>query len=251
MRRVYRGTLPREAYRELLRRTRLCSDVSLAREEWGRYRRARASEPVVRELKRMAGRRNRCYYCSDSRGADIDHFVPITLNPTRTFAWLNLLWTCSECNRKKAARFPTVGGSAMLLDPTADDPWQHLILDVRTGLLAARYTAPLDRPDPRGAATLATLDILNFEAVADGRARVSRRLLRAVAAVLENVEDPALWRKLVRDEVPCDDYDCASWFVFWEGRDEEPFAHLRSKYPDLWRRLVRAVAKTSLGVPAD
>jgi hypothetical protein len=83
----------------------------------------------------MAHGRHCCNFCSDSRGTDIDHFEPIAEAPLRTFDWRNHLLACSRCNtHAKRERFPRDrSGSRLLVDPTVDDPWDHLRLTPSTG----------------------------------------------------------------------------------------------------------------------
>jgi len=236
MRRVHRGELSLPARRELRRRASLCTDSSEARQEWNRYRRAR---PVIDELKRMAGARDRCFYCSDSRASDVEHFIPIALDYEQAFRWSNMLWICTPCNRKKLKRSPIVNGRRVLIDPSLDDPWNHLVLDVASGFLAPRYLAG-GAVDERGEMTLRVLDILNYEALSEGRRRTVLRLTAAADAVVNAGGSPASFRALVR-EVHEDEYGVAPWFAFWEGRTDPSFAAL-AQMARPWRRFVRAAA---------
>ncbi|MFD4643870.1 HNH endonuclease [Lentzea sp. NPDC058436] len=76
-----------------------------------------------------------CMYCGESRGTDIDHFEPIARNPLRTFDWLNHLLACSTCNsHQKRDQFPVDdAGDPLLIDPTAEDPFDHLLLTLSAG----------------------------------------------------------------------------------------------------------------------
>ncbi|OKI38618.1 hypothetical protein A6A29_10270 [Streptomyces sp. TSRI0281] len=79
----------------------------------------------------MAPGHQRCMYCGDGQGTDIDHFEPKSLAPLRTFEWLNHLLACSYCNsNQKRDGFPRSegDGSPLLLDPTLQDPLEHLRL---------------------------------------------------------------------------------------------------------------------------
>jgi len=70
-------------------------------------------------------------YCLDNLGTDIDHFEPKALAPLRTFDWLNHLLACSFCNSNaKREEYPCdeVTGESLLIDPTVDDPADHLKL---------------------------------------------------------------------------------------------------------------------------
>ncbi len=110
MRRVCRGSLSLETLTDLRRRQDLCADVADARLRWKAFRGLAAAQPLVRELERMAGQRSRCFYCSDSRGTDIEHFVAITVDYLHTFVWTNLLWICAGCNRNKGNRVVVTAG---------------------------------------------------------------------------------------------------------------------------------------------
>lgn len=80
-------------------------------------------------LKAMAGGRERCMYCEDNEGTDIEHFWPKSKFPEKAFSWSNYLLACSHCNsNRKRAEFPMTDGEPDLLDPTAEDPIKHLRL---------------------------------------------------------------------------------------------------------------------------
>jgi hypothetical protein len=120
--------------------------TAAARRMWNSDRTVR---PTIRKtLGEMAPGRERCMYCGDNQGSDVDHFEPLARNPLRTFDWLNHLLACSICNSHfKRDRFPTAAdGSPLLIDPTVDDPLDHL----RLSLSAGAYHPMTDR----GAATI-------------------------------------------------------------------------------------------------
>lgn len=87
------------------------------------------------QLGRMAAGIMRCMYCGDNLGTDIDHFQPISHAPLRTFDWPNHLLACSFCNsNQKRDTFPCdIKGQHLLIDPTAEDPNDHLRLVLGTG----------------------------------------------------------------------------------------------------------------------
>ncbi len=91
-------------------------------------------------LKSMAAGLERCMYCEDSAGTDIEHFWPKSAYPERAFNWDNYLLACSGCNSNhKRERFPLdAAGAPLLIDPTAEDPGDHLALSPRTGQYVAR-----------------------------------------------------------------------------------------------------------------
>ena len=78
----------------------------------------------------MCARPSFCMYCYESRGTDVDHFVPIARNPVRTFEWENHLLACGFCNQQaKVEKFPVdPAGRPLLLDPSADDSADHMTL---------------------------------------------------------------------------------------------------------------------------
>src|SRR5262245_7217245 len=95
-----------EARLALHRNQQAGHDYPTARALWSPFRASAQGTEVVRTLRRMAGGRERCMFCSDSLGGDIEHFVPVALHYELTFTWDNLLWICTNCNRYKNQRFP-------------------------------------------------------------------------------------------------------------------------------------------------
>lgn len=90
---------------------------------------------LVAGLAEMAPGHERCMYCGDSQGTDVDHFEPKSRTPLRTFDWFNHLLACSYCNsNQKRDLFPTApDGTPLLVDPTAEDPLDHLRLVLPLG----------------------------------------------------------------------------------------------------------------------
>ncbi len=110
----------------------------------------------------MAPGYQRCMYCGDSQGTSVDHFEPISRNPIRTFDWLNHLLACSFCNsNQKGSRYPVdENGDALLIDPTVDDPFDHLVLSLAAGEYRGRTR--------KGTQTIAVLG-LNRAVLVTGR----------------------------------------------------------------------------------
>jgi uncharacterized protein (TIGR02646 family) len=77
----------------------------------------------------------RCMYCGDSRGTAIDHFEPISIAPLRTFDWHNHLLACETCNsNEKRDSYPCdEDGGPLLIDPTSENPYDHLQLALSVG----------------------------------------------------------------------------------------------------------------------
>jgi hypothetical protein len=154
--------------------------------------------PVLRgALSTMAPGLERCMYCGDNQGTDIDHFEPVRANPLRTFDWTNHLLACSLCNSHlKRDQFPTApDGSPMLVDPSSEDPAVHLHLS----LAAGEYLPLTDR----GEATRDVFD-LNRSILVRGR----RRAYRIIPLLLER------WREAMQKG---DLEDAADWAgIIWE-----------------------------------
>jgi len=81
----------------------------------------------------------RCMYCEDGQGTDIEHFRPKSTYPLDTFSWLNYLLACAHCNSNyKRTKFPLdKDGTPLLINPADDDPVEHLGFSPTTGLIGA------------------------------------------------------------------------------------------------------------------
>jgi len=187
-------------------------------------------------------------FCEDSRGTDVEHFWPKSVYPTRTFDWLNLLLACAACNQAKGSGFPLdAQGRPLLIDPTAEDPWDYLFFDAATGNITARFTEG-GLPDPKGKATTDLLRPLGDEVVTEGRLQACRNLARVIRAFLaecsNGVQDAdrqrpvAELRRAVHDN---DGYGLGQWFLWHDGQETEPFRMLRASCPGIWSEIQRAV----------
>lgn len=139
--RLYRLALPPELAEQLDDRTGKLrekrADGSVARAEWKSARNVRTQLTV--HLTGMTTGIRRCMYCGDGLGTDIDHFEPLAEAPSRAFDWPNHLLACSHCNsHQKRELFPRdEDGAPLLVDPTAEDPYEHLELVLSTGVYEA------------------------------------------------------------------------------------------------------------------
>lgn len=138
MRKLQRPTLTAVTLRKL---TKLTSRVGTApspkdqaEASWKSKPRV-AFEEIRSVLERMASGRSRCMYCEDSMGTDIDHFWPKAPYPDKAFLWENYLLACSYCNSNmKRQDFPLDPlGVPLLIDPSVDNPVDHLIFLPSTG----------------------------------------------------------------------------------------------------------------------
>jgi len=204
-----------------------------AKTTWKAARATRTMDGVFKTLCHMAGNRERCMYCEDSRGTDIEHFFPKAHFPSRAFTWENLLAICTGCNRLKGDSFALFDdGSPRLLDPTVDEPWDHLFYDSHTSLVTAAIRS--GQPDERGSHTLDVLLTLNHEAITDGRAAAHRNLVRAV----ERFEkDAALGKKKATEEFVSairdyGSYGIADWCFRRQGSAEEPFSSFKTNHEE-------------------
>jgi uncharacterized protein (TIGR02646 family) len=202
---------------------------------------------VAQILASMSGRRQRCMFCGDSRSTDIEHFWPKSRYRHRVFRWENMLWICTGCNRQKGDRFPLdAQRRPLLIDPTAEDPWDFLYFDARTGNITARYDPSSARPYPKGERTTDPAMLpLNIEAVTEGRLRTYRNLMRAIQSFLTHMPtsinpDAAAdqLHEAVRDN---DDYGLAHWYFRHDGKREEPFHTLHATYPNVWDRIAQVI----------
>ena len=198
--------------------------------EWRNARQRKALTGVLDTLRTMSGPHWRCMYCTDSHGCDIKHFPPKKPYPTHAFHWLNLLLCCTTCNRKKGDQFPTLEGAPLLIDPTVDDPWEHLDFEPESGLIKARYDAQSDQRSPKGLETVRLL-ALDRREVTIGHSKTFRRLKRTVERALDaGGSAPALIAELLEE----DDHGLLPWCFGEIGRTVEPFSDLRLQQPDTW-----------------
>jgi hypothetical protein len=180
---LQRPPLDQGLERQLAARTRTLASRGVSTDQ---ARRAWSNADVLRRrlreaLETMAPGLKRCMYCGDSEGSSIDHFEPLRIAPLKAFAWVNHLLACTHCNSNyKRDRFPVdPDGHCLLVDPTREEPADHLLLILRTG----EY-------QPRSAKGQATIEVfgLGRQSLEQGRARAfvrCRSMLRDIAALLD------------------------------------------------------------------
>lgn len=135
-------------------------------------------------LEPMAHGNLRCMYCDDSRATDIDHFQPIAHAAQRAFDWPNHLFACSHCNSNlKRDQYPTdPHGTCLLVDPTVDDPADHLVLLLRSGTYEPVPGSPKGQP---------TIDVFGLN-----RSELVKGRLDAFVLARSTIRD---WFGLVQD----------------------------------------------------
>ncbi len=217
----------------------LTLDPSMLNAAWKSARQTAAMHAVFEILKKMAGNRERCMYCLDSQGADIEHFKPKACFPDVMFNWSNLLLCCSNCGRWKGSSFPLdpLHSTPLLIDPTAINPWDHLDFDPVTGNLTARFDISLSQFSLIGETTIKLLH-LQRESLSQGHLRNYKRLCNAVNMALTNRDALVnITNTLLSD----DEYGLLHWCFKSLGQTVEPFKTLKENYPNEWSQCVDSV----------
>jgi uncharacterized protein (TIGR02646 family) len=192
------------------------------------------SNSVLHALRQMSGRRERCMYCLDSHGCDIEHFRPKARYPRRMFDWSNLLLCCTECGRYKGDRFPlTQADEPLLIDPTTEDPWRYLDFDPDTGCLIPRIDPVSMREIDKGAQTVAIFRLDQREGLSEACLITFRRLSKLVQQALDAEVTPQV-DDLVTALRDVDDHGLLPWCFGPSGRTVEPFRSLHLRYSDVW-----------------
>ncbi|MBV6499241.1 MAG: hypothetical protein CJBNEKGG_01693 [Prosthecobacter sp.] len=243
MRRVERLDIPAAVVRYLDRR-QLRADTERAagtldiEKTWKNARQTQKLGLVKQQLQQMAGGRQRCMYCSDSAGTDIEHFWPKSVYPERMFRWPNMLLCCTGCGRDcKGSQFPLVNGQPALLNPTVDDPWEFLDFSPATGILFARM-APDGSTTMMGTETERVFQFAKRDAVTLGYQRSFRRIRKVIATAVDDPAiDPAVFISDLRD---ADEHGILGWCFRGAGINEPPMTTLRQARPAVWAACVTA-----------
>jgi len=200
--------------------------------EWKRARRNQPLKAAVAALKLMAGPRERCMYCGDSHGTDIEHYWPKAPYPARMFRWTNMLLGCTDCGRIKGSRFPLDGGTPLLVKPTIDDPWQFLDFDPTTGNLVPRFFAATDATTLKGEKTVEVLQLDRREALATGYQKTYVRICAEIEQVLANPAPNTI--ALIHKLTQTDEYGLLGWCFRGTGASMSPLTDLRARHPAVW-----------------
>ena len=243
MRRIPRQELPAVVVRYLdARQQRADADYAAKtldiEKSWKSARQTRKLEMVKAQLQQMVGGRQRCMYCSDSAGTDIEHFWPKAVYPERMFRWLNMLLCCTGCGRDcKGSQFPLVNGTPALLDPTVDDPWDYLDFSPATGILFAR----MSRNGTTSAIGTETVRVFRFakrDAVTLGYQRSFRRIRKVIHAAL--ADPPTAADSFISDLKDADEHGILGWCFRGAGINEAPMSNLRHAQPTIWAECEQA-----------
>ncbi len=125
-------------------------------------RRNRPSNATFRSVREtltvMCSGAQRCVYCEDSVGDEVEHIQPKDLYPCLVFVWTNYVYACGTCNRAKSNRFSVVSnggiadvtrrrsapivrpraGAPAFINPRVDNPMDYLHLDLATFVVVPR-----------------------------------------------------------------------------------------------------------------
>jgi uncharacterized protein (TIGR02646 family) len=210
--------------------------------EWNSSRKSSTIKTVHGTLKKMSGKRERCMYCEDSHGTDIEHFWPKTQYPDKMFAWVNLLLCCSDCGRIKGKQFPlNVDNQPLLIDPTAENPWLFLDFDPDTGNIVARYDLHINDFTEKGLKTVTVLKLDRREALSEGYARSFRRLKSTLQQIIDNTSEIPDASKVWKSLRLADEHGLLEWCFRFSGKNISPFREFIQKYPNVANKIVRNI----------
>ena len=120
----------------------------------------------------------------------------------------------------------------MLVDPSAEDPWNYLDFDPDTGNLTARYDAACEAPSPKGECTVQVLQLDRREAMAEGYRRTYGRITACISkALAAGAIEP---QELAHELRQTDDHGLLGWCFGAVGARLQPFRDLRRRAPDAW-----------------
>jgi uncharacterized protein (TIGR02646 family) len=245
MRRVTRRSLPPPTQVALDRRQqradqKRASGTLNVEGEWKGARKTKPLMTVLKTLKNMAGERERCMYCGDSHGTDIEHLWPKSPYPERMFRWPNMLLCCTECGRFKGNVFPVdTNGLPLLVDPSEVNPWDFLDFNPDTCTFVARFDLAANAPSLRGAKTVELLQLDRREALEAGYRRTHKRILALAERALQQAIVDA--DALALDLSEADDHGLLGWYLSGTGQRLSPFRDLRARHPEAWAACVEAL----------
>ncbi|MCP4698318.1 MAG: hypothetical protein GY862_15905 [Gammaproteobacteria bacterium] len=251
MRKVTRLSLESWVREELATEQEMVDSGENVATAWKNARARNMGKSLFSVLEEMAGKRCRCMYCNDSRGTDIEHFRPKAVYIAYAFDWNNMLLVCTGCNRKKSDTFPVDDkDNPLLIDPSLDDPWRHLVFIPQTGELASRWNDETEKWDIKGEATInPELLPLNIESVSRGRQKTFRNLKHAVERFCEQIkagqDEQTAYNSLYNSLEDNSEYGLERWVFLFEGGNEETFKMFAEQYPERWNKLADWVRAAS------
>ena len=245
MRRISRLDLPVRTQQALDRRQadadgKRAGGILNVEKVWKNARKSKPLKTALGVLETMAGDRQRCMYCGDSHGTDMEHFWPKQQHPEKMFRWPNLLLCCTECGRFKSEKFPLKSNTPLLVDPTVDDPWQFLDFDPATGNIVARFDPTANDWTSKGTKTVEVLHLDRREALAASYQKTYRRLKSLVEAALQQSSlDADTFVEALKE---ADDHGLLGWCFHGTGQNQPPFSDLRLKWSAIWKTCSQSLA---------
>ena len=126
--------------------------VAAGKRLFGNYNRPENStfSEVRKQLTIMCTGAQRCVYCTDSVGDEIEHVKPKDLYPEEVFRWPNYVYACGICNGRKSNKFsvinrnkivdvtrprgspikPPISGEPVFVNPRLEDPLDYMMMDL-------------------------------------------------------------------------------------------------------------------------
>ncbi len=205
---------------------------------WKSARQGAGMTDVLGTLQSMMGSRQRCMYCLDSHGCDIEHFRPKTRFPKSMFRWNNLLLCCTECGRFKGEKFPMRGNRPMLIDPTKAEPWDDLDFDPTTGNITARFDLEADDFSAIGQHTVNTLQLDQREALAVGYLATYKKLRAVINGFLNTPSQEV--QAFIDELIDEDERGMLGWCFKGTGQNEAPLRQLRRQHQAVWQSCLSA-----------
>ena len=204
---------------------------------WENRRNTQKVKSILNVLCTMAGSRERCMYCLDSHGTDIEHFYPKSRKPfSKMFEWGNWLLCCTNCGRIKLDQFPlNIQDEPLLIDPSTENPWDYIDFDPRTGNLTARFDLASNAKSVKGKSTVDTLRLDVREALSEGYRKTWKHLVNKVKKFLEYEynQEEFITKLLATD----DEHHLLGWCLHGSGETGSPFAELKRDHPSIWNTL--------------
>lgn len=244
MKRIQREALPADAARYLAQRQKSATEKQVngtldTTAHWKGARQTQSMGKVLSSLHAMVGERQRCMYCLDSHGSDIEHFRPKAVYPKHMYRWDNLLLCCTHCGRIKGNQFPMAGRRVLLVDPTKENPWDSLDFDPLTGNICARFDLQSNNWSDKGEKTVEVLQLDKREALSRGYLLTLRRLSETIrSALTAGAIDPAKLAAKLQSE---DDHGLLGWCFSDRGKTLSPFSELQTQHPGTWAQCAKAL----------
>lgn len=123
--------------------------VSKADEMFTNRKRNKTFDAIKKCLNEMSPGFERCVYCEDSKGDEIEHIYPKNLYPEKCFDWENYVYACGTCNSPKNNKFAIFRhdngeyqevnlqpisqspiGEIVFINPRVDNPLDFSLLDL-------------------------------------------------------------------------------------------------------------------------